>query len=176
MSSHPHFTGQCRTQGELSKFMQVVNTRFALAVNKFYGRWGQAIRDRFVSPQIKDDENLRRVMAYIDLNPVRSKIVKQPPHYHYCSYRHYAFGEPDPLLDPCPAYEELGDTPKQRQAQYRKMVEAVLEEVRPPHTDNHRRACFIGDPEWVKTRYEKLLAYERSLRLIRNNSATPMRR
>lgn len=176
MSSHPHLTGQCRTQHELSKFMQVVNTRFALAVNKFYHRVGQAIRDRFISPQVKDDESLRKVMAYIDLNPVRSKIVRKPGQYRFCSYRHYALGESDPLLDSCPAYEELGETPKQRQLRYQQMVEAVFQEKQHSRTDDYQKNCFIGDPDWVKARYEKILTHQRVLRLARLRAVGHMRR
>lgn len=173
MSSHPHLTGKCRTQKELSRFMQVINTRFAMAVNKFYKRTGQAIRDRFVSPQIQNESQLHKVMTYIDLNPVRAKIVTHPRNYHFCSYHYYAFGKPDPLIDPCPSYEEFGSTPDERQRCYRQMVETILDDESGLKRMTYSQTCFIGDPSWVKKRFEAITMHQQRLRTTRNTALSP---
>jgi len=167
MSSHPHFTGKCRTQKELSCFMQVVNTGFATAANRFYKRTGQVIQDRFASPQIENDCHLWNVMAYIDLNPVRAKMVRKPTEYSYCSYNYYAHGKPDKLIDPCPAYESLGATPQERQKRYREMVETIMCEDGLAREQKYSTGCFIGDPAWVVRRYEKI---KNHLQLMKSRS------
>jgi hypothetical protein len=49
-------------------------------------------------------------MRYGDLNPVRAGVVKSPKDWKWASYRHHAFGEPDPLIDDAPEYLALGET------------------------------------------------------------------
>lgn len=168
MSSHPHLAGHCETREGLSKFMQVVNTRFAVEINRVYGRKGQAVRDRFKSPQIESPEHLWNVLKYIDLNPVKAGLVERPEEFEYSSYRFYAFGESDPLVDACPAYLELAGTPEQRQRMYRSMVEAVLnaENSESSSEDDPDESRFgglcIGNPTWVFARYEEIRAYRRA--------------
>ncbi len=120
--------------------------------------------DRFKSPVIQTDEDLLRVMIYIDLNPVRAKMVNHPRKYGWTSYHYYAHGEEDPLIDPAPSYLALGNSPKERQLNYCKMVEGVLisEGLL---KKNYSTVAFIGDPKWVKEKYDKLK------KRIRNSSS-----
>jgi putative transposase len=39
-------------------------------------------------------------MRYIELNPVRARMVKQPKDYPWSSYHHNANGKADPLITP----------------------------------------------------------------------------
>jgi len=66
------------------------------------------------------------VMAYIDLNGVRAGKYKRPEEGKWSSYKYYAFGKPDPLLEPVPSYLGLGNTMKLRQQAYRNIVEGQL--------------------------------------------------
>lgn len=163
MSSHPHLTGYCSTQKGLSDFMRVVNSIFAQHINRVEKRCGQAIRDRFKSPQIQDDEHLFKVMMYVDLNPVRAKMVRHPGNYKWTSYHYYAHGTPDPLIDPAPIYLMLGATPKERQEAYRRHVQKYLQEE---GLIKHNYSCVhaIGNPEWVLPRQQIIEAYLKEYR------------
>lgn len=118
-------------------------------------RKGQVVMDRFKSPVIQTDADLLKVMFYIDLNPKRAHMVMHPKDYRWSSYRYYAFGEPDPLIDPAPSYLQLGLSPEERQSEYRHMVENILrddwKEKRPYSSIPH-----IGNPEWVKQKTDQL--------------------
>lgn len=59
---------------------------------------------------------------YIELNPVRAKLVEKPEDYRWSSYRVYAYEESNALIDMNPLYETLGKTKEERQISYRDFV------------------------------------------------------
>lgn len=158
MSNHPHVTGKMESKEAFSNYFRVVNNLFAKKYNRLHGRRGQVVMDRFKSPVIETDESALRVMIYIDLNPVRARMVDHPRKYGYTSYHYYAHGERDDLIDPSPAYLAMGDTPRKRQMVYRTMVEAILTTERFVKR-NYSNTPFIGDPKWVEEKYNKLINY-----------------
>ncbi len=58
-------------------------------------------------------------MRYIELNPVRAGLVRQPGDFRDSSYRANALGEPDPLVTPHAVYCALGRDGEARRAAYR---------------------------------------------------------
>ena len=58
-------------------------------------------------------------MRYIELNPVRAGIVREPGRYAWSSFRANALGAPDARVTPHPAYYALGRTPEARREAYR---------------------------------------------------------
>lgn len=155
MSNHPHLTGRCENKILFSDFFRVVNSCFARIYNKRVGRRGQVVMDRFKSPRIQTDADLLKVMIYVDLNPKRAKMVHHPKLYRWSSFRHYAYGEVDPLITEAPTYMSLGTTAHQRQEIYQNMVEEILKndwkEKRP-----YSSQPFIGNPEWVARKFDNL--------------------
>jgi putative transposase len=91
-------------------------------------------------------------MRYGDLNPVRAGMVRSPKDYAWSSYRHYAFGDPNPLIDDEPEYLALGHTPAERRLAYRHLfavpLSAALRTRRPDLVD----ALFYGDADWARQR------------------------
>ena len=59
------------------------------------------------------------MLPYIELNPVRAGIVRQPEDYRWSSHRHYAFGVRDEHLSLHSEYQALGSTSSERQEAYR---------------------------------------------------------
>ncbi|MFH1830320.1 MAG: transposase [Pseudomonadota bacterium] len=164
MHNHPHLTGKTFAADSISKLMQTVNSQLAKAINKRYERKGQAIMDRFKSPIIQTDNQLLKVMNYNDLNITRTKAKIHPKDYNWCSYRYYAYGEPDPLITISPSYLTLGDTDEQRQSEYRRMVEEVIKNEALKKRD-YSKTLYIGDPGWVKARYEEINEIKQAKRL-----------
>lgn len=178
MDNHPHITGRTETVEGLSAFMQAVNSLFAKRINKRTKRRGQVVMDRFKSPVIQTDQSLLNVMIYGDLNATRVGKVEHPEKYRWCSYRYYAYGEPDPLITPSPSYLSLGNTEEVRQAAYQEMVDAIIEAEGLAKRD-YSIVRYIGDPDWVRARYRescniaqaKRLAYlTRQRRMLYANS------
>ena len=76
MDNHVHILLLCNSIKEMSKFMQNVNTRFALYYNDVNERVGYVFRDRFLSEPIKNKEHLFSCISYIHYNPVVAGISK----------------------------------------------------------------------------------------------------
>lgn len=60
--------------GDLSKFMQSLNTRYAIYFNLKYCRMGPLFQDRFKSEIINDDRRLLAAYRYILNNPYKAGI------------------------------------------------------------------------------------------------------
>lgn len=152
MENHIHIAGRMDQKEAFSAFFRVVNNLFARRRNRKLKRCGQVVMDRFKSPMIQDDCHMMRVMTYIDLNGVRCGRDNRPGDQKWSSYGYYAYGDEDPLITPSPSYLELGTGDKERQQVYRGMVKELMKQ----EGYNISGTCFIGDPDWVKARYEQL--------------------
>ena len=72
---------------DVSQFMKTLKQRFTMWYNRRAGRRGTLWEERFKSILVQDSEQALVLMAsYIDLNPVRAGIVKDPKDYRYCGY------------------------------------------------------------------------------------------
>jgi putative transposase len=149
MDSHIHIIASTDSTDALSKFMHAVFFRLAQRINKRNHRKGHVFLDRPRTPVIQSGRRLLTTMRYLDLNPVRAQMVKKAHHYSWSSYRHYAYGEPDELIDDSPDYLGLSKVAALRRRQYRELVNAVSGE------GNQRLPelsvwTYIGDLDWVR--------------------------
>ena len=73
--------------GDISAFMKTLKQRFSTWFNKTHERYGPLWSDRFKSVLVEGKGNaLQTMAAYIDLNPVRANLVKDPKDYRFCGY------------------------------------------------------------------------------------------
>ncbi len=157
MGTHPHVV-VVATQGQdqFSRFWKVVNQLFARWYNKQQkSRRGQVVTQRMKSPLIQPDAQGRHVltvMRYGDLNPVRAGMVRSPKDYAWSSYRHYAFGEPNALIDDEPEFLALGRTPAERRLAYRGLFALPLSEALRVRRPDIVEGGFYGDVDWVRRR------------------------
>jgi hypothetical protein len=72
---------------DLFIYLKEVKARFSRWFNKRRGRKGTLWMDRFKSELVEGKgEPLHTMAAYIDLNPVRAGLVKDPKDYRWCGY------------------------------------------------------------------------------------------
>jgi putative transposase len=72
---------------DLSAFLKLVKQRFTLWYNARKNRKGTLWEERFKSVVVEGvGEAVATMAAYIDLNPVRARIVKDPKDYRWCGY------------------------------------------------------------------------------------------
>ena len=72
---------------DVSAFMKTLKQRFSWWYNRTHKRFGTLWAERFKSVLIEDDpRTLSIVAAYLDLNPVRAGMVKDPADYRWSSY------------------------------------------------------------------------------------------
>jgi len=141
----------------ISRIMQSLLVSHTQRYHKHYRSGGHVWQGRFKSPVIQNDEHLLTVLRYIEANPLRARIVVRADDYPWSSYRVHGLGEPDALVDPLPAYEELGPSSKARQRKWCTMVHRPIEEAT---LEAVRRSASSGLPYggevWVNRLAKKL--------------------
>ena len=75
-----------RRMHDLSEFMKSLLERFTKWFNRMHSRSGTLWEDRFKSVIVESGTAARTIAAYIDLNPVRAGMVKDPADYRWSSY------------------------------------------------------------------------------------------
>jgi REP element-mobilizing transposase RayT len=86
MSNHFHLLFEL-TLPTLSRGMQWLNSKYAQAFNKRYGRVGHLIQSRPDARLIQKETYFLNVLRYVVLNPVRANMVVKPDEYEWSSYR-----------------------------------------------------------------------------------------
>ena len=80
---HERFTYRMHNLGE---FMKGLLQRFTQWFNRAHSRTGRLWEDRFKSVIVEDGVAAKTISAYIDLNPVRAGMVKDPADYRWSGY------------------------------------------------------------------------------------------
>jgi len=81
-------------RGDLSVFLKELKQRFTQWYNHRKNRRGTLWEERFKSVLVEGSENALLIMAaYIDLNPIRAKLVEDPSDYRWCGYGEAVAGE-----------------------------------------------------------------------------------
>ncbi|WP_084614868.1 transposase [Pseudomonas batumici] len=106
--------------GQLMKALAARMTRYR---NKLEGCSGTLWEGRYKSSLVQSDCYLLACSRYIELNPVRAKMVSQPEDYAWSSYL-LRFSEQacDNWLDTDPCFDALGHTLEDRRLKYRTFV------------------------------------------------------
>ena len=122
MPNHVHLLLGVSKDVDTSRFMKRLNLKYSLYYRKKRAYVGHLWQGRFKSRVIEEESSFMRCGKYIELNPVRANIVKQPQDYPYSSYCHFALGREDPIVDDSPLYLDLGGTVATRQLRYREII------------------------------------------------------
>ena len=132
MSNHIHFVLEPTIEGSLPKIMMRITLAYSSYFNKKYRGVGHVWQGRYKSALIDKENYFIWCGLYVELNPVRAGLVSKPEDWRWSSYRFYAFGEIDPLMegliDVDPYYLELGNNARERQKKYQENVEEVMKE------------------------------------------------
>jgi len=119
MTNHVHLLIEPSSKDGIGNLIQSLGRRYVRYINQVYKRTGTLWEGRFKSSLVSKDEYLLACARYIELNPVRAKMVNNPEDYPWSSFGFRAEGRPDELLDEDPVYKGLGKTPQERQMNYR---------------------------------------------------------
>ena len=126
MTNHIHLLLTAPSKEALSRLFQSVGRRYVQHFNKRHARTGTLWEGRFKSCLINSERYLLEVYRYIELNPVRAGIVEYPHVYQHSSYRHHAGIVTNNRIKDHPLFWSLGNTPFERQAAYKVLVEEGL--------------------------------------------------
>src|SRR4030043_2156299 len=115
MENHVHLVLEpTDTGGSLAEIMKGINLTYAQYYKKRYKHIGHFWQDRYKSIIISKDNYLLACGSYVDLNPVRAKIVEDPKDYKWSSYNAYAYGKKGSIVDEHSIYKELSKDGSER--------------------------------------------------------------
>jgi putative transposase len=107
----------------LGRMMQWIGRHYVPYFNTKYGRTGTLWQGRYRATVIESEPYFLICTRYIETNPVRAGLVSQPSEYPWSSYAHHAGIKPDPLITGHSLYWALGNTPFDREASYRVLMD-----------------------------------------------------
>ncbi len=143
MTNHVHLLLTPTRAAAVPGALISLGRRYVQRINRIHNRTGTLWDSRYKSSLIHANSYLLSCQRYIELNPVRAGLVRDPADYRWSSYRLHAFGLPNPIVASHPLYYTLGRDGAARQVAYRRLVEARLERA---VTDNIRSALAHGMP------------------------------
>ena len=157
MSNHVHLVLETTEKGsKLSEIMKGINLSYAQHYKKRYKHIGHFWQDRYKSIIISKDDYLLACGSYVELNPVRAKIVEDPKDYKWSSYNVYAYGRKDSIVDEHSIYKELSKDESERRKKYREFIKGMLREKDAMKGEMNRRVVYGSDDfiEKVTTQYK----------------------
>jgi putative transposase len=129
MTNHVHLLLSPSDGDSVSMMMKRLSCRYVLYFNRRHDRTGTLWEGRFHSSLVQDERYLMICHRYIELNPVRARIVDAPSDYPWSSHPANAFGREDSLLTPHPLYTRLGSDARTRQTAYQHLFSEALSEA-----------------------------------------------
>jgi putative transposase len=128
MGNHVHLMVTPGKAGAVAAMLQDLGRKYVRVINTIHGRSGTLWEGRYKSSLISDERYLLTCHRYIELNPVRAGIVKDPASYPWSSHAHYVLGHPDRLITEHPAYLALGISAEARRQAFQSLLRDGLEE------------------------------------------------
>jgi len=98
MGNHIHLLAVPKSEESLSKGMGATNLVYTQYVNGKYERSGRLWQNRFFSAVIEKERYLWAAARYIEMNPVRGKLVRKAEDYPWSSARAHISGIKDETL------------------------------------------------------------------------------
>lgn len=135
MTNHVHLLVTPHEELAVSRMMKDVGQRYVQDFNRANRRTGTLWEGRFRSSVIDSMKYLFTCHRYIELNPVRARMVGHPAEHEWSSYRTNAEGARSDLITPHPLYLALGSDVEERRRVYRgffgkSLTEDDLREIR----------------------------------------------
>lgn len=101
MTNHIHLILKPSTEKGLQQVLKPLHMRYAQYINKKMGWKGHLWQGRYFSSAL-DEAYTYSAVRYIEQNPVRAGMVKDPSEYLWSSARAHLGLDPDGLLSPMP--------------------------------------------------------------------------
>ena len=162
MPNHVHLIAVPKTEDGLRRAIGEAHRRYTRRVNFREGWRGHLWQGRFAS-FVMDEPYLLAAARYVELNPVRARLVAAPSDYRWSSARAHLKGKDDVLVKVAPLLEMAG---KWRAL----LTSAASEEEIRQFREHERTGRVLGDDAFQK-RLEKKLG-----RLLRRQKPGPKRR
>ncbi len=125
MTNHVHLLMTATSADDVSQVMQNLGRYYVRYVNQTYQRTGTLWEGRFKSTLVDTESYLLTLYRYIELNPVRARMVEHPAAYPWSSYQGNAGDRNITLLTPHLLYLALGNTKVERKSAYQSLFSHI---------------------------------------------------
>jgi len=159
MGNHYHLVLATR-QANLSMLMRQLNGVYTQRFNRRHGKVGHVFQGRFKAILVDRDAYLLALCRYVELNPVRARLVAAPGEWPWSSYRaHTGAADPPPWLDVAAVAAALqGAAPDTREISAAAMRQAAERHARfvadgldqPLWAQALRQQVYLGDAAFVQ--------------------------
>ncbi len=151
MKNHVHLLLAPATQAGLGMLMKRLAGRQTQHHNRAEGRRGTLWEGRYKSSPVQSDRYLMACIRYIELNPVRARMVAEPEDYVWSSARRWSPGtNPYPWLDDVPFPPAFGLNADFQAKAYRRFIrEAIPDGEWALIRDSVSRGQLTGDHRFV---------------------------
>lgn len=155
MRNHIHLVLETTERGgSLAEIMKGINLAYAQYYKGKYKHIGHFWQDRYKSIIISKDDYLLACGSYVELNPVRAKIVEDPKDYKWSSYSVYAYGKKDLIVDEHPIYKSLSKDEAERGKRYREFVRGMVKEKEAMKGEMNKRVLY-GSEDFIEKTTKK---------------------
>lgn len=130
MTNHVHLVIDPGDQPEnLARLMKRLAGRQTRLVNRLEGRSGTLWEGRYKSSPIETDRYLLACCRYVEMNPIRAGMIRDPGDYPWSSCAARIGRTPLAWLDADPGYLALGECDAERQQRYRQYLDEGASET-----------------------------------------------
>ena len=143
MTNHIHLLATPSDTQGITRMMQYIGRHYVPYINHTYGGSGSIWEGRYKANLIQDESYLLTCMRYIELNPVRAKMVNTPTQYRWSSFHRNGQGKQDSIVIPHQMYQKLGKTEALRLATYKALFKAHIDDA---ELSDIRNAWQTGTP------------------------------
>ena len=127
MKDHVHVLATPGNEDSISRTLQSVGRNYVQYYNECYGGSGSPWEGRYRATVLDPKDYMLLCSKYIELNPVRQGLVKNPKDYPWSSYASNAKGKIDEMITPSRQYKRLGKTDKERARAYNALFKSKID-------------------------------------------------
>jgi putative transposase len=127
MTNHVHLLVTPKAPNATAKMMQYLGRFYVRYFNHKYDRSGTLWEGRYHSSLIEAPTYFLNCQRYIELNPVRAGMAREPAEYKWSSYQANGLGVRTKLHTPHELYLQLGTTEGERIANYQNLFESHID-------------------------------------------------
>ncbi|MXV07237.1 MULTISPECIES: transposase [unclassified Xanthomonas] len=126
MDNHVHLLATPPEAGRVGQLMQRLGRHYVAIFNGRHGRTGTLWEGRYKSCLVDSADYVLRCYRYIELNPVRARLIDDPAAYRWSSCAANLGRRGHSALTPHPSWLALGNEAAERSSAYRALLDEVL--------------------------------------------------
>ncbi|MBC3871074.1 transposase [Undibacterium oligocarboniphilum] len=147
MPEHLHLLVTPEDAEGLSKLLQWLGRYYVPYFNRKYRRSGSLWQGRYKATVLEAQAFFLPCSLYVESHPLRAGLVADLLDYPWSSYQHHIGLRADPLVSDHPIFWALGNTPFQREANYKEMMQQSLSAAELARlTEATHKGWLLGSP------------------------------